>query len=78
MADAGFARLKPRAGPPPTESDKAQSDVHHIDSVRFNLAHAVPHLLEAQRHAAKVTEALRSNPKTAPHLAALDAARSGA
>lgn len=77
MADVGFARLKPKAGPAPTESDKAQSSVHHIDSVRYNLAHAVPHLQEAQRHAAKVADAMRSNPKTAPHLAALDAARSG-
>lgn len=79
MAEAGFARLKPKAEKgvpksPPIPSDQAQSDVHHVDSVRYNLAHASAHLGEAQKHATALTDLMSSMPSTAPHVANLQGA----
>ena len=72
MAESGFARLKPKAGKPPTVSDQAQGDVHHVNSVSFNLAHASAHMQEAQKHAKKISDQMRSLPDTAPHVHALE------
>lgn len=81
MAAQGFARLKPKGASKvpngekaPTVRDKAQSDVHHADSVRYNLAHAMAHTQEAQKHASKLTDLMSRAPATAPHVRALQGA----
>lgn len=81
-AETGFARLKPTAKvggdmKPPTPTDEAQSAVHHVNSVQFNLPHAITHLQEAQKHANKLTETLGAIPQTAPHVQALQRALGG-
>lgn len=82
MAATGFARLKPQAAKgmdqhPPTPSDAAQSAVHHVNSVQFNLPHAITHLQEAQRHANKLNDVMAALPQTAPHVQALQRALGG-
>jgi hypothetical protein len=61
-------------GRAPTPRDAAQSDVHHVDSVRFNLGHAKAHIDEALKHAKKVSGAMRRSPRFAKHIRALSTA----
>ena len=53
--------------PPPTEDDRDQSRVHHLDSALYNLRHGAAHTGKALSHLQAFSDRMKANPRFDTH-----------